>query len=149
MIRRLWRQMRSTAQIDPVQHSLIVSQDRVASFGYALAGCAYMLRRQKNTRIQAAATVIVIATGLWLRLEADEWALLILAITSVWIAEFVNAAIEAAVNLQGTDYHPMAQVAKDVAAGAVLISAIGALLIGILVLLPPLLAVLQISGASS
>ena len=109
---------------------------------------AYMLRRQKNTRIQAATTVAVIATGFWLRLEADKWALLVLAITSVWITEFINAAIEAAVNLYGTDYHPMAQVAKDVAAGAALISAIGALLIGVLILLPPILAAIQIGGAS-
>ena len=148
MIRRLWLRMRSTARIDPERHSLITSQDRIGSFGYALAGCTYMLRRQKNTRIQAAATVAVIATGFWLRLEADKWALLVLAITSVWITEFINAAIEAAVNLHRTDYHPMAQVAKDVAAGAALISAIGALLIGVLILLPPILAAIQIGGAS-
>ena len=69
-----------------------------------------------------------------------RWAMIIFAITIVWMAEFVNAAVEAAVNLATTEYHPMAKVGKDVAAAAVLLGVVSSILIGLLVLGPPLLA---------
>lgn len=128
-----------TAQIDPDAYSYRTSQNRTSSLGYALAGWLYMLRRQKNTRIQAVASIAVIALGLWLGLGLTEWAVLILAITIVWMAEFVNAAVEAAINLSTHDYHPMAKVGKDVASAAVLLGAVASLLIGLLILGPPLL----------
>jgi diacylglycerol kinase len=75
---------------------------------------------------------------LWLRLALRDWAVLILAITVVWMAEFMNTALEAIVDMTMPELHPLAKVAKDVAAAAVLLAAVGAAVIGLLVLGPPL-----------
>lgn len=143
-----WRQLRGSAQMDPAHYSATTSRNRLRSFGYALSGCAYMLRYQKNTRILLAATLAVPAVSLWLGIETDDWATLVLTIGIVWMAEFLNAAIEASVNLAAPDIHPMAKVAKDVAAGAVLIAALVALVVGLLILGPPLAAKIGAGAAS-
>ncbi len=126
-----------TAKIDPDQYSPITSTNRLSSFGYALAGWIYMLRRQKNTRIQAVASIGILVVALWLQIDLIGLAVLILAITMVWMAEFVNAAVEAAINLSTSDYHPMAKVGKDVASAAVLLGVVASILIGLLILGPP------------
>jgi diacylglycerol kinase (ATP) len=131
--------VQATLSTNPDAYSPITSKSRIASFRYALAGWLYMLRYQKNTRIQAVASVLVIVVGLWLGLPPVSWAILILAISLVWMAEFINAAIEAAVNLASPDIHPMARVGKDVAAATVLLGAVSAAIIGGLILGPPLL----------
>lgn len=128
-----------TMKIDPDQYSYVTSTNRLNSLSYALAGWLYMLRRQKNTRIQAVASIAVMLLALWLQIDALRWAILILAITMVWMAEFVNAAVEAAINLSTQDFHPMAKVGKDVASAAVLLGVVASVLIGLLVLGPPLL----------
>ena len=133
-----------TARINPDQYSPITSTNRINSFGYALAGWIYMLRRQKNTRIQAVASVGVMAVALWLGVGAVRLAILILAITIVWMAEFVNAAVEAAINLSTSEFHPMAKVGKDVASAAVLLGVVASILIGILILGPALVLKLGI-----
>jgi diacylglycerol kinase (ATP) len=130
----------STMKIDPDDYSLMTSQSRSASLGYAVAGWLYMLRRQKNTRIQAAASLGVMVLALWLKVDFTALAILILTITMVWMAEFINAAVEGMVNLASPEFHPMAKVAKDVAAAAVLLGAVSSVLIGLLILGPPLLA---------
>ena len=89
----------------------------------------------------AAAAVMLLAA--LLRLQAGEWALLIGACVLVLSAELLNTAIEKAVDLSMPEQHPLARIAKDAAAGAVLVAAIGAALIGLLVLGPPLLAWIQ------
>jgi len=127
-----------TSQIDPDDYSPITSQNRVKSLGYAIAGWIYMLRRQKNTRIQAVASIGVMAFALWLEISLISWAILILTITIVWMAEFMNAAVEAAINLTTSEIHPMAKVGKDVASAAVLLGVVAAVLIGLLLLGPPL-----------
>jgi diacylglycerol kinase len=129
----------STMKINPDQYGLNVSPSRVQSLGYALAGWLYMLRYQKNTRIMSVASIIIFVVALWLQIDFTGWALLILTITTVWMAEFLNAAVEAVVNLASPDFHPMAKVAKDVAAAAVLLGAVASVLVGLLVLGPPLL----------
>jgi diacylglycerol kinase len=129
----------STMRIQPDAHSFAVSHNRVVSLGYALAGWLYMLRWQKNTRLQAVASIAVLALALWLQVGRLELALLVLTITIVWMAEFINAAVEAVVNLASPDYHDMAKVAKDVAAAAVLLGVVASVIIGLLVLLPPLI----------
>jgi diacylglycerol kinase (ATP) len=134
-----------TMQIDPDQYSHITSPSRVASLSYALAGWLYMLRRQKNTRLQAVASIAVFVFALWLQIDFVRWAILILTVSSVWMAEFVNAAVEAVVNMVSPDYHPMAKVAKDVAAAAVLLGVVASVLIGLLILGPALLAKFGIS----
>jgi diacylglycerol kinase (ATP) len=134
-----------TMHIDPDEYSHITSPSRLASLGYALAGWLYMLRRQKNTRIQAFASVAIMLFALWLQIDFVRWAILILTITMVWMAEFMNAAVEAVINIVSPDYHPMAKVGKDVAAAAVLLGVVAAILVGLLILGPALLAKFGIS----
>lgn len=136
----IWERLTSTARIDPEQYSYKISRNRWVSLGYALAGWLYMLRWQKNTRLQAVASVIVFPLALVLRVSAVEMAILILTVSIVWMAEFINAAVEAVVNLASPEFHPMAKVAKDVAAAAVLLGVVASVLIGLLILGPPLYA---------
>jgi len=120
------------------------SSSRLASFRHAFAGWWYVLRSQRNAWIHAVASVAVIALGVWLRLERLAWAILVLTIALVWVAEFVNTAFEALVDLLSPDVHPLAKVCKDVAAAAVLIAALAAVVIGLVILGPPLW--LRLSG---
>ena len=139
VLKQLQRHLRRALATDPAAHSYSISPNRSRSLTFALAGCAYMLRHQKNVRIMAPATVAVLGLGLRLGIDAISWSVLILVIALGWIAEFINAAIEATVNLSVQSYHPLAKIAKDVAAGAVLLSAVTAAAIGLLVLGPPLI----------
>jgi diacylglycerol kinase len=86
------------------------------------------------------ASIGVMALALWLQVDFMGLAALIMTITLVWMAEFLNAAVEAVVNLASPEYHPMAKVAKDVAAAAVLLGVVASVLVGGLVLGPPLLS---------
>jgi diacylglycerol kinase (ATP) len=113
---------------------------RLLSFRYAFQGWWYVLRTQRNAWIHAIITLAVLALAIWLRLARLEWAVLILIITAVWMAEFMNTALETLVNLVSPDYHPLAKIAKDVGSAAVLLGALGAVLIGLLILGPPLWA---------
>ena len=129
----------STMKIDPDEYSPITSTNRANSLGFAVAGWLYMLRRQKNTRIQGVASIAVLGLALWLQIGFVDLAIIILAITMVWLAEFVNAAVEAAINIAAPQVHPMAKVGKDVASAAVLLCVVASILIGLLVMGPPLL----------
>jgi diacylglycerol kinase (ATP) len=116
------------------------SRSRLESFRYAFGGLWYMLRTQRNAWIHAVTTVCVIVLGLWLTLSRVEWAVLTLTIGLVWMAEFVNTALEAVVDLASPDIHPLAKVGKDVGAAAVLIAAITSVVVGVLILGPALWA---------
>lgn len=109
---------------------------RLRSFGHAFRGLKILLQTQHNARIHALATIVVAAAGAFARISLTEWALIALAIACVWAAEAVNTAIESAVDLVSPDLHPLAAKAKDVAAGAVLVTAIGAALVGGIVFVP-------------
>jgi diacylglycerol kinase len=111
---------------------------RARSFAHAFAGIAHLLRTQHNAWIHAAVNLAVILLALWLRRSALEWAVLVVAMMAVWVAELINTAVEAAVDLSTTERSRQAGLAKDVAAGAVLVAAGGAVLVGLLVLGPPL-----------
>jgi diacylglycerol kinase len=113
-------------------------RSRTLSFRNAFTGWKYVLRTQRNAWIHAAISLVVIIMALWLRLPARDWALLIFAFALVWVAEAINTALEAVVNLASPQSHPLAKIGKDVSAGAVLIAACAAILIGLLVLGPPL-----------
>lgn len=113
---------------------------RVKSFQYAFEGWYYVIRTQHNAWIHALISLAVFVLGLWLRLPRRDWAILILTIMTVWMAEFMNTALEAVVDMTMPDPHPLAKVAKDVSAAAVLVGATGAILIGLLILGPPLYA---------
>lgn len=113
---------------------------RVRSFRYAFEGWWFVLRTQHNAWIHGLVTVAVCVLAWWLRLPRLEWAILLLTFMAVWMAEFMNTALEAVVDMSMPDPHPLAKVAKDVAAAAVLVGALGAVLIGLLLLGPPLWA---------
>ncbi len=84
--------------------------------------------------------------GLWLGLDATRWTVLILTIALVFFAELINTVIEITIDLVTTEYHPLAKAAKDTAAGAVLVTSMAAVAIGLLILGPPLLARLGLAG---
>ena len=111
---------------------------RIAAFGHAFRGWWYVLNTQHNAWIHTAVAIIVLILGLWLKLTARDWAVLVLTIAMVFMAEFLNTAIEAVVDLASPVHHPLAKVGKDVGAGAVLVAALAAVLIGLLILGPPL-----------
>jgi len=113
---------------------------RIESFGNAFRGWWYVLETQHNAWIHAVIAMVVFALAIWLGLPARDWAVLILTITMVFTAEFINTAIEAVVDLASPQKHPLAKVGKDVGAAAVLIAALAAILIGLLILGPPLWA---------
>jgi diacylglycerol kinase len=109
------------------------------SFGHAFSGLAFLLRSQRNARIHAAITLLVIALAAWLCLPPAQWALLALAMGMVWAAESVNTALEQLVDLCSPQVHPVAKSVKDLAAAAVLLAAAAAAVTGALVLGPELL----------
>jgi diacylglycerol kinase (ATP) len=113
------------------------------SFYFAFAGLGYLFRTQRNARIHVFLGACACAMGVWLRISRVEFAILTLAIAAVMILEGLNTAIEAAVDLASPQQHPLAKIAKDLAAGMVLIAAIASVVIGLLILGPPLIARLK------
>jgi diacylglycerol kinase (ATP) len=115
------------------------ARSRLRSFRHAFSGLRYVLRTQRNAWLHAVATACVLGLATWLGIARTEWALLVLAIGLVWSAEFVNTALEATVDLASPDLHPVARIGKDVGAAAVLVASAAAVVIGLLILGPPLL----------
>lgn len=111
---------------------------RLTSFKNALIGWWHVIKTQKNAWIHVVATVIVILMAFWLEIRLVDWAVLIITIAMVWIAEFLNTALEIVVDLASPNLHPLARVGKDVGAASVLIAAASAVVIGILIMGPPL-----------
>ena len=111
----------------------------VSSFRFAFVGFTHVLKTQRNMRIHLSVAVAVIALGLYLGLDWLQWAVLCMAIGSVIVAEMFNTVAEAALDAATANYHPLVKVAKDTAAGAVLVTAIVSFIVGLLVLGPPLL----------
>jgi len=116
---------------------------RIHAFGYAFRGWWYVIRTQRNAWIHALVTSAVIFLAAWLELPARDWAVLFVTIALVWTAEFLNSALEAVVDLASPQHHPLAKVGKDVGAAAVLIAALTSILVGLLLLGPPLWSRLQ------
>lgn len=109
-----------------------------SSFRWAFAGIWYVLHTQRNFRIHLFITAAVVAAGIWLGLSVLEWAVIALTIALTLVAEMFNTVAETAIDMATPRYHPLAKIAKDVAAGAVLLCAIIAVIIGLLVLGPHL-----------
>ncbi len=105
----------------------------VESFNFAIEGIIHVLRTQRNMRIHFAVAVGVLVAALAFDVSRLELIALLLAIAFVLIAEMVNTALEAAVDVASTSFDPMAKLAKDIGAGAVLIAAINAIAVGYLV----------------
>ena len=110
------------------------------SFGYAFAGIAYIVRTQRNARIELAVGVGAIALAVWLGLSPLEWAVLAITIALVLALEWINTSLELAVTLASPERHPSAKAAKDVAAACVLLGATTSVIVGILVLGLPLIS---------
>ena len=110
----------------------------IAGFSYAFRGLWYAIRTQRNMRVHLGAALLVMIAGILLHVSAVEFAMLFVAITGVFIAEMFNTVIELCVDLASPTYHPLARIAKDVAAGAVLLSALLSVVIGLFVLGPHL-----------
>ena len=117
-------------------NSSLTFTGRIRSMRCAFVGVRLMVASQKNAWIHAAATLAVVAVGFFLRLTTAEWCWIVLAVVSVWTAEALNTAFEFLTDVASPQFHPLAGKAKDVAAGAVLIAALGSVVIGILVLGP-------------
>jgi len=113
---------------------------RIESFGHAFQGWGHVLKTQHNAWIHAVIATAAFFAAFWLKLPARDWAVIILTAAMVFTAEFINTAIEAVVDLASPQKHPLAKVGKDVGAAAVLITALAAVLIGLLILGPPLWA---------
>lgn len=103
------------------------------SFTFAFEGIVYVLRTQRNMKIHFAVAFLVMGGSLFFDLSRTELIALMMSITFVLVAEMVNTAVEAAIDTFGTAFDPMAKIAKDVAAGAVLISATNALAVAYLI----------------
>ena len=116
---------------------------RLASFGFAFKGIAILIRTQENAQIHLWAVVTVIILGFLLKISTNEWCFIIFASSMVLAAEAINTAIEFIVDLVSPDYHPLAGQAKDVAAAAVLLNALGAAIVGMIIFVPKLWSFIQ------
>jgi len=115
----------------------------IAAFGFAFSGLWHAIRTQVNMKVHLSLAAIAIALGIVLHISAVEFALIFVAIAGVLIAEMFNTVIELCVDLASPSYHPLAKTAKDVAAGAVLVSAIMAIIIALFVFGPHLWALIH------
>jgi len=117
---------------------------RLKSFKYAFSGWWFVIRTQRNAWIHMVVSIAVILLSFFLHIPAVSWALIFLAIALVWIAEFLNTALEAVVDLASNhQQHDLARVGKDVGAAAVLIAAVTSIIIGLLVLGPSLWSIIK------
>jgi diacylglycerol kinase len=111
----------------------------ITSFRHAIDGVVYVVSHERNAQIHFVVALLVIALAVWLQLSILQWALVLLAIGLVFTSEMLNTVVELLVDLSTQEIHPLAKHAKDVAAGAVFLMAVVAVVIGFLVLGPPLL----------
>lgn len=123
------------------------STNRWHSFRCAVSGAVHTLRTQRNAWLELAAAAVVIVAGIWLHIEAVDWAVLALTVFTILALEAVNSAIEAVVDLVSPDYHELARVAKDCASGALLFAVIGSLGVATAVFGPRLWSLLTAGAA--
>ncbi|GIV31795.1 MAG: diacylglycerol kinase [Saprospiraceae bacterium] len=112
---------------------------RLRSFRYAILGMLHLFTSQTNARIHVVAATAAMAMGWYFGIDASEWMAIVIVVAMVFSAEAFNTAIEELTNLVSPAYHPLAGRAKDLAAAAVLITAIAAAAVGLIVFLPRVL----------
>ncbi len=110
--------------------------NRIESFQYAFAGIWHTLKTQRNAQIHVVIAMLIFITGLFFHLHPIEWAVLALTIGFVISTEMLNTVAEAAMDYATTDFNPQVKIIKDVAAGAVLVSAVVAVIVGVLIFGP-------------
>ncbi len=121
--------------------------NRVQSFQVAFIGIWHTLKTQRNAQIHLFIALMILALGLILNLNFTEWAIIALTMGFVIATEMLNTAVEAAMDFATTDFDPQIKIVKDVAAGAVLVSAMAAVVVGLLIMGPKLLKmVLSMAG---
>ena len=113
------------------------------SFGYAFQGIFTCIKKERNMKIHVAAAILVVILGSILKLSVTEWCICLVLFGMVMSLELVNTAVEAVVDLVTKERHPLAKIAKDTAAGAVLIAAIMAAITGCIIFIPKIIAFLQ------
>lgn len=113
----------------------------INSFKYAIEGIISSFKTERNMKIHVLAMIVIIALGLFFKLNKVEWCFIIIAIASVISAELFNTAIETVVDMVSPERNPKAKLAKDIAAGAVLVVAIGAAIIGFIIFGPQIINV--------
>ncbi len=116
---------------------------RLKSFSYAGKGLAELFRSQPNSRIHLLFILAVVLAGWFFGLTPTEWLVLVLTMTIVLAAESFNTALEYLTDLASPGFHPLAGKVKDLAAGAVLICALGAVIVGMIIFFPYLLALIN------
>ncbi len=109
---------------------------RFQSFKPAFEGWLAVLRTQENSWVHAFVSILAIFLGFWLKIDPLEWVLILLTMALVWITEFLNTALEVIVDLASPESHPLAKKGKDIGAAAVLISALVAVIIGLIIFAP-------------
>lgn len=134
---------REMARYDVEHVGPLTLSGRLQSFRYAARGVRLMLRSQHNAWLHAVASCCVLIVGGLFVLSNAEWCWIVLAIMAVWTAEALNTALEFLADAASPDFHPLIGKAKDVAAGGVLIAAVGSVIIALLVFTPHLLALLR------
>lgn len=112
-------------------------------FGFAFEGMLHAARTERNIRVHIVIALCCVLLGLFLGLSWIEWAVIALAMSGVFTSEMMNTAVEYLIDLASPEHHPLAKIAKDAAAGAVLINAVFAALVGIVIFGPKLLDVIR------
>lgn len=114
---------------------------RARSFNHAFRGIGIIFKTQHNAWVHLLVGVVVLVLGIWLDISHLEWGLIVIAIFAVLAAEGFNTALEIDIDLTSPDEHPYARDTKDVAAGAVLLTVIGAVIVGLIIFLPKILSI--------
>ena len=118
-------------------------QKRVKSFGYSIAGLKHLFLYEHNARIHLIAAVLVIIAGWYFEVSRMEWLAIVLCIGLVIITETLNTAIEVVCDYLSPDFHPKIKIIKDLASGAVLVSALTAVVIAAIIFIPKLLLLMN------
>ncbi len=121
-------------------HDTFSFSGRIRSGTHAVHGIIEMLRSQHNAWVHAVATFCVIVAGGIFGISNTQWCLLVLVVTIVWVAEGLNTAFEFLCDVASPEFHPLVKKSKDVAAGAVLLSAVGAVSVGLIIFIPYLIS---------
>ena len=129
-------EMSSSSEVAVTNSRKFSLHDRMNSFSNAFRGIRVLVVTQHNAWLHALATLIVCVAGVVFGITNVEWCVLVFCFVAVWTTEAMNTALELLTDLISPDFHPLAGKAKDVAAGAVLIAAIGSTIIGAIVFVP-------------
>jgi len=121
-------------------HDTFSFSGRIRSGTHALHGILEMLKSQHNAWVHLVATLCVIVAGVIFGISNTQWCLLVLVVTIVWVAEGLNTAFEFLCDVASPEFHPLVKKSKDVAAGAVLLSAVGAVIVGLIIFIPYLIS---------